>query len=87
MTVCRPPPPNAPRLHPGKLSDDLISLVNKARKDAGLSTVQFSQELEDAAQKEADELAGGTTTPLPGRLTWTTHAGALLKHAGKGHAA
>jgi hypothetical protein len=52
------PPPFAPCLHSGKLSDDLISLVNKARKDAGLSTVQFSQELEDAAQKEADGLAG-----------------------------
>jgi uncharacterized protein YkwD len=57
----------------------MLALVNKAREEAGAPPLHFSQELEDEAQKRADQLDGKTKTyglagtPLPRRA---------LKHAG-----
>lgn len=58
----------------------MLVLLNKARKDAGAAPLSFSQELEDEAQQQADELAG-TTVPS---ASWTQHhtRSLLMKHAG-----
>jgi uncharacterized protein YkwD len=45
----------------GSLSDEMLALVNKARQQQGVPPLQFSQELEDAAQHKSDEMAGQTS--------------------------
>lgn len=74
-----------PTLHfcsAGKVSDAMLTLVNKAREEAGAPPLQFSQELEDEAQKRADQLDGKTKTSGSAKLTGTALPRRILKHAG-----
>lgn len=62
----------------GSLSTDMLALVNKARQQQGVPLLQFSQELEDAAQQKSDEMAAGTVrfSILRGRQDLKGQAGA-----------
>jgi uncharacterized protein YkwD len=50
----------------GSLSDEMLALLNKARQQEGVPPVQFSQELEDAAQRKSEEMAGQTVATIWG---------------------
>lgn len=43
----------------------MLALVNKARQQEGVKPLQFSQELEDAAQRKSEDEAGQTVRLRP----------------------
>ena len=64
----------------------MIVLVNKAREEAGAPPLLFSQELELAAQRKADAMAGGTiVSTTPSRRAQVPHTRGVLKVTGERH--